>query len=121
MKTILYTLIFLFSINAMAQDPMLQNPDRFLDEKAKAFTVAYNKHLALTSDQLALFDIKIEEFLIRREKIEKTLKGEEKLKALYALQKQETLEMQDILTRPQLPVYKKVKPEIQPLEVVEGK
>lgn len=118
MKTTLYIILLFFSISTFAQDPMLQKPDISLDEKAKALTVEYNKQLGLTSDQIGLFDIKVEEFLIRREKIENTLQGKEKLRALYALQEQETIEMQNILTQPQMDVYKKVRPEIQPLEVV---
>ncbi|WP_104733796.1 hypothetical protein [Hanstruepera ponticola] len=118
MKTTLYIFLLFFSISTFAQDPMLQKPDISLDEKAKALTVEYNKQLGLTSDQIGLFDIKVEEFLIRREKIENTLQGKEKLRALYALQEQETIEMQNILTQPQMDVYKKVRPEIQPLEVV---
>ena len=118
MKTTLYIFLLFFSINVFAQDPMLQKPDMSLDEKAKALTVEYNKQLGLTSDQIGLFDIKVEEFLIRREKIENTLQGKEKLRALYALQEQETVEMQNILTQPQLDVYKRVRTDIQPLDVV---
>lgn len=118
MKTTLYVFLLFFTTHLFAQDPMLQKPDMSLDEKAKALTVEYNKHLGLNGEQIGLFDIKVEEFLIRREKIENTLQGKEKLRALYALQEQETVEMQNILTQPQLDVYKKVRTDIQPLDVV---
>ena len=118
MKFTLYIYLLFFSINILAQDPMLQKPDVSLDAKAKDLTVQYNKHLGLTIDQIGLFDIKVEEFLIRREKIENTFEGREKLELLYTLQLQETIEMQNILTQLQMDVYKRVRPEIQPLEVV---
>ena len=51
--------------------------------------------------------------------IESKYEGREELSALTELQVQETLDMNDILTRIQMQVYKKVKPEIQPLKMVE--
>ena len=62
---------------------------------------------------------KIEEFKIKREKIEKQYKGKEKLDMLYKLQAQETGEMRNILTQPQFRLYEEIKPKYQPLEVVE--
>ena len=56
--------------------------------------------------------------MIRRYKIEAEFSGEKKLDLLYQLQQLETDDMQDILTHQQLQVYKKIKPEIQPLETV---
>ena len=40
---------------------------------------------------------------------------------LYRMQTRESMEMKDILTRPQLKVYKRAKSEIQPIAVVEEK
>lgn len=121
MKAITYLLVLLFSTSLLAQDPMLQKPNESLDEMAKELTFEYNKHLGLNGEQIGLFEIKVEEFLIRRHKIEKQLDGREKLRALYTLQEQETKEMANVLTRPQMDVYIKVKPDIQPLELVEDK
>ncbi|PNQ73093.1 hypothetical protein C1T31_08875 [Hanstruepera neustonica] len=103
----------------MGQDPMLQKPDLALDEQAKTLTKEYDAQLGLTSDQLVPFEIKVEEFLIRKEKIENRLEGREKLEALAVLREQEYVEMQNILTQPQLNVYKRIRPSIQPLDVVE--
>lgn len=41
------------------------------------------------------------------------------LDKLYILQEQESKDMGDILTRPQLDLYLKIKPDIQPLARVE--
>ena len=115
-------LIVLFAIFStgllFAQDPMLQSDAKDLEPKAKAITASYNEELALTSKQYMLFEKKVEEFLIRREKIELRYNGKEKLDMLFALQQRETKEMNDILTRPQLQVYKKIKPTVQPIDKV---
>lgn len=121
MKRLLLLCFMFITTIGYAQDPFLQKPNRKLDAKAKELTFKYNKHLALDSDQFPLFAIKVEEFLIRDEDIRKQFKGKEKLDMLYILQQRETLEMHDILTREQLAEYKRVKPDLQPLDVVDLK
>lgn len=118
MKRWMLLIGFLISVKVFAQDPMLQKPDRSLSDEVSALTEAYNRELGLDTDQLGLFEMKLEEFLIRRKKIESLLEGEEKLETLYEMQAEETLEMQDILTHYQFVVYQQVKPSIQPIEVV---
>ena len=118
MKKILILLISLVTTIGFAQDPMLQKNNEKLDDKATKITQEYNDQLALDTKQFMLFQKKVEEFLIRRQKIESEYKGKEKLDMLYALQELETREMNDILTRPQLNLYKKIKPKIQPLAKV---
>ncbi|MEO8933087.1 MAG: hypothetical protein ABI295_02175 [Xanthomarina sp.] len=118
MKYWILFIVIMVSGTLMAQDPMLQEGDRSLKDEVSTLTNAYNKALGLDGDQLVLFELKIEEFLIRREEIEAELSGIEKLETLYEMQAQETLEMQDILTHYQYQVYKQVKPDIQPIEIV---
>lgn len=118
MKNIIFTLLFLINISAFSQDPFLQNSNPQAEEEAVKITNLYIPELALSGNQQLLFQQKIEEFLIRRYKIEAEFEGKEKLNMLYQLQQEETNEMKDIITRPQLEVYKKVKPKIQPLETV---
>lgn len=118
MKKIIFTLLFLINFSAFSQDPFLQNSNPQAEEEAVKITNLYIPELALSGNQQLLFQQKIEEFLIRRYKIEAEFEGREKLNMLYQLQQEETNEMKDIITRPQLEVYKKVKPKIQPLETV---
>ncbi len=118
MKYLTQILIILISFNLYAQDPYLQQTNAKFESEAQNITKAYNKVLALTSKQFVLFEKKVEEFLIRRKKIENNYKAKEKLNLLYEMQKVETREMNDILTKPQLNLYKRIKPKIQPLDEV---
>lgn len=119
MKKILALLILLIGFTAFSQDPFLQKSNPTAREQAIEITNKYISELALTGEQQTLFQQKVEEFLIRRYKIEAEFSETEKLNLLYQLQQEETEEMNDILTRPQLKVYKQVKPEIQPLEKIQ--
>ncbi len=120
MKNIIFIIALIFSTTLFAQDPLLQKDAPQLQKQAFDITEKYNAQLALDGKQVILFEKKVEEFLIRREKIENVLKGREKLNALFNLQTQETLEMNDILTRPQLNLYKQIKPQIQPVATVDN-
>ncbi|SDB37850.1 hypothetical protein SAMN03097699_0998 [Flavobacteriaceae bacterium MAR_2010_188] len=120
MKNIILVMALVFSTTLFGQDPILQKDAPQLQKKAFDITEKYNAQLALDGKQVILFEKKVEEFLIRREKIEKELKGRDKLNALFNLQTQETLEMNNILTRPQLDLYKQIKQEIQPLATVDN-
>ena len=118
MKKLVFLLILLTSLSSFSQDPFLQKSNPEAKKEAIKITNLYIPELALTGDEQLLFQQKVEEFLIRRYKIEAEFKGKEKLELLYQLQQMETDDMQDILTREQLEVYKKIKPRIQPLETV---
>ncbi|SRX56192.1 hypothetical protein [Aequorivita sp. CIP111184] len=115
----LFLLLFVFTtFSAFSQDPFLQKSNPESKKEAVKITNSYIPKLALTGKQQLLFQQKVEEFLIRRYKIEAEFEGKEKLNMLYQLQQQETDEMNNIITLPQMEVYKKVKPTIQPLETV---
>ncbi|TXD68449.1 hypothetical protein [Aequorivita lipolytica] len=118
MKKLVAIVLLFISFSAFSQDPYLQKSNATAKEEAVKITDNYNLELSLTGEQQLLFQQKVEEFLIRRYKVESELKGREKLTVLYQLQNEETKEMNNILTRPQLEVYKQVKPNIQPLERV---
>ncbi|QAA80941.1 hypothetical protein EI546_03990 [Aequorivita sp. H23M31] len=118
MKNLFIVALLLIGFQSFAQDPYFQQSNPEMKKKAIAITNEYNRELALSGEQEVLFQSKIEEYLIKREKIEEEFKGKEKLNFLHDMQEQETADMNDILTRPQMEFYKKVKPEIQPLEVV---
>ncbi|MDC7999856.1 hypothetical protein POV26_02305 [Aequorivita todarodis] len=119
MKKLISILILFIGFSAFPQDPFLQKSNPEAKKEAIKITNRYIPELALTGEEQLLFQQKVEEFLIRKHKIEAEFSGKEKLDLLYQLQQLETDDMQDILTREQLQVYKKIKPEIQPLGSVE--
>lgn len=118
MKSILILLSLLFAYQLSGQDPLLQETDSALEGVATKITQEYNDQLALDAKQYILFEQKVEEFLIREETIQENFKGEDKLDKLYKLRKAESLEMRNILTKPQFDLYKRIKQEIQPLAKV---
>ncbi|SHH59760.1 hypothetical protein [Winogradskyella jejuensis] len=119
MKKIIYTLILsLFVAQGFAQDPLLQRNNETLDEIATKITRTYDDKLSLEGEQFMLFQKKVEEFLIREEKIHNNYSGKQKLDLINELRKAETMEMRNVLTQIQFDVYKRIKPEIQPLAVV---
>ncbi|WP_432410629.1 hypothetical protein [Rasiella sp. SM2506] len=115
MKKLLVLLVLFISFSSMAQDTSLQVGSEALQEKAKIITDKYVDVLGLRAKQELLFRKKVEEFLIREEKIKANSEGEDMLNKMVALKQNETAEMGDILTRIQLEKYKEVRPEIQPL------
>jgi len=120
MKKLITFALLLFSVTVFSQDAFLQKDNEVLEKEADKITRTYNAELSLTAKQQALFQKKVEEFLILRKNIEFNNSGKAKLDLLYSMQKNETAEMGDILTRPQLDLYKNIKKEIQPLETVEN-
>ena len=111
----------MFSGILSAQDVYTQENTEIYEVEATRITQDYNKQLSLGGMQFALFTKKVQEFLIKRDKIEEGYTGKDKLDMLYRMQKRETLEMKDILTRPQFKVYRRIKSDIQPIAVVEVK
>ena len=120
MKFIATFFILIFTLIGYSQDPILQEDNDSLEKVAFDLTEAYNKELGLTGKQVTLFQKKVEEYLIREERIHQNLTGETKLNRIAALRVLETKEMGDILTQPQLRLYKKLKPKLQPLAVVDA-
>lgn len=117
----LATLILFFTISTgFAQGyPQIEGASSSITETADSITDAYDQKLSMTSQQKAIFKIRVEDFLKIRQNIMATKTGKDQLNALVNLQAEETLAMNDVLTRLQMRVYKKVKREIQPLKVVD--
>ncbi|WP_370476115.1 hypothetical protein [Tamlana flava] len=120
MKVTTIMIAMFLAFQLQAQDPFLQKNDRTIEQFAQKITKTYNKQLALNGEQPLLFQKKVEEFLIREKKIRTNFKGTEMLNLIYKLRITETGEMANILTRPQFNLYKKIKPEIQPLDITES-
>ncbi|MDT7830558.1 hypothetical protein RQM65_17955 [Pricia sp. S334] len=101
------------------QDPLLQEGKITTEEKARELTEKYQPELVMTGTQTRLFERKLSEFLIRAEKIKKLdITTEDKLHMLRQLSAQENEEMANILTRPQVKRYVKIKTELQPVAMV---
>lgn len=118
MRTLITICFISLSIIGFSQDPVMQKNNESLETIATSITDKYDDKLALDAKQFMLFQKKVEEFLIREENIHANYKGEEKLDRLYKLRKAESLEIRNILTKPQFTLYKRMKPQIQPLAVV---
>ncbi|WP_431134069.1 hypothetical protein [Psychroserpens mesophilus] len=122
MKTKITLLILFLSltfVNAQHYPPVSDSSQK-IEEQSKDIVDAYDRELAMTAKQRALFQLKVEDYLMLRKKIESNYDGREELDALVEMQAQETLDMNDILTRIQMQLYKKIKPTIQPLKEVEN-
>lgn len=111
-------LVFSLTFGFAQQYPPVSDGSPSVEKTASDIANAYDKELSMTAKQKALFKLKVEDYLIRKRKIEAQYEGREELAALTEMQAQETLDMNDILTRIQMQVYKKVKPRIQPLKMV---
>ncbi|WP_299228250.1 hypothetical protein [uncultured Psychroserpens sp.] len=123
MKTIFLTLLFTLGLTLSHAQPYPPVRDGSSEIEAKTDKIAdtYDAKLAMTAKQKVLFKLKVEDYLIKRQNIEEKYDGRDELNALFNLQIQETADMNDILTRIQMQVYKKVKPEIQPLKIIDTK
>ncbi|MBA6154472.1 hypothetical protein [Gelidibacter maritimus] len=119
MKTLL-TLLFVVATNfVLAQYPKASVTDINVKERADNITAQYNEHLGLTGVQIPLFKNKVAHYLVLADEIKRDHDGREELDALVEMQANETLAMNDILTLYQYRLYKKIKPEIQPLKMIE--
>jgi hypothetical protein len=115
----LTTLCLLAFVPLSAQDPYLQRDNFTADKRANQLMRKYQSELGMTVEQALIFRNKVEEFVIRRINIQsEKLSAREKLRLLDALSDQETAEMANILTLPQLRAYRKIKKELQPLVVM---
>lgn len=122
MKTQISIVLLLLSFNLgfTQQYPPITDASVEMEAKVDKITDTYDKELAMTARQKVLFKLKVEDYLLKRKEIEAKYEGKKELTMLAKLQTNETLDMNDILTRIQMKVYKKIKPEIQPLKIVES-
>ncbi|MAY21796.1 MAG: hypothetical protein CMC74_03360 [Flavobacteriaceae bacterium] len=113
----LLTVLFI-ATSGFSQDVVSQYEvnDTF-EGQAQKLTASYDAELGLQADQRILFQKKVEEYLILSQEAKDQLKGREKLEKLYRLQLDEIADMSEILTRIQFNKYKKIRPDMQPLDV----
>ncbi len=120
MKKLIILTLLLIGFQGFSQDTFFQESNPKAKEEAIKITNEYNLELALSGQQQVLFQSKVEEYLIKRDKIEEEFTGTEELNFLKDMPDQETADMNDILTRQQMTVYKRVKPRIQPLAIAKN-
>lgn len=121
-KLIIATLILMLcGVSAFAQDPYLQKGSESAENRAVALTKKYQPELVMTGKQTLLFQNKLEEFIIREDKIkEADMSDEDKVHLMARLSEQLSMEMANVLTRPQLRRFNKVKTRLQPVALVVG-
>lgn len=117
----LYVLIIIIlasTINLHAQDPYMQKGNPDAEKQAEALTRLYQDDLGMTIEQGNQFMIKAEEYVIRRNEVRsQNLSTKKKLALLRELSRMETAEMRNILTLPQYRAYKRLKKDLQPIQV----
>ena len=116
MKTLLILFMTMASFCSFAQNPEATDT---IDKEADRLANAYDNELAFTSEQFLLFKNELKSTLQKRRLIEKQFKGKEKLEQLMTMQAYESSAMGEILTRIQFRRYIRIKPRIQPLDVIE--
>lgn len=119
MKTLIFIFAVAFTLQLSAQDPIMQKDSESLETIATTITKEYDDRLGLDGKQFTLFQKKVEEFLIREEKLHQSYVGKEKLDMIYKLRKAETMEMRNILTQPQFDLYRRIKSQIQPIAITD--
>ncbi|WP_123912648.1 hypothetical protein [Hanstruepera neustonica] len=119
MKTILITLITILSFQSFGQERsfMFIPMEVPITNEAKDLAQAYNSALALSDDQYFVFEMKIQDFLNRRNYMQETMNGRALLEALYEVRNQEIMEMQQFLNVNQLDAYVKLKQRLQPIRI----
>lgn len=107
------TLMAIFiTLSVSSQDLIPGEPGQDLREIAKEETAKWNLELSLTVKQARLIEKKILEFEMRKEELLNSKMNEEaKKERLVALQRRESNEFRDILTKPQYDKYLDVKSE----------
>jgi len=120
MKRLLILTLFTLPLLTYCQGyPPIEDSSDNIQEIANNITDQYDEELAMTYKEKELFRTTVEDFLILRKKILDTKTGKAQLNALTNLQAEETLRMKNILRQPQVELYIKLKPRIQPLKIVE--
>ena len=121
MMRVLFTFLFIaITTTAFAQYPDITYESKSIRAKAKKITQAYDKQLGLDGKQYPIFLDKIEDYLVLANKAKENLKGKEELDALTKLMANQALDMQELLTRPQYNLYKRIWQDIQPIKVLKS-
>ncbi|MFL1895292.1 hypothetical protein ACJRPK_06290 [Aquimarina sp. 2-A2] len=119
MKTLFTGILIFLAVQTYSQNPYTQNSDAEMEAHAKELADWYNDELGFTETQWLKFERKVEEHLINEKKIRNSqLSVKEKIAALKENYYAETQGMNDILTQPQMEVYRRVKQNYQKIAPV---
>ncbi|TBN06730.1 hypothetical protein EYD45_02275 [Hyunsoonleella flava] len=118
MRHIFLLLLLSFTSLAFAQYPDTTYESPEIRKEAKQIVQTYDAQLGLDGAQEPIFLDKIEDYLVLTHNAKKNLDGKEELDALTSLMAKQSLDMQDILTRPQFQLYKKIWQDIQPIKII---
>ncbi|TYP75252.1 hypothetical protein [Aquimarina intermedia] len=119
MKTLFTGILIFLAVQTYSQNPYTQNSDAEMEAHAKELADWYNDELGFTETQWLQFERKVEEHLINEKKIRNSqLSIKEKIAALKENYYAETQGMNDILTQPQMEVYRRVKQNYQKIAPV---
>ncbi|MGB3774891.1 MAG: hypothetical protein WA951_06505 [Leeuwenhoekiella sp.] len=113
LKVLSILMILCFNFHLKAQVPT-QKQDSIIN----TLTENYTQKLVLTGKQEVIFKEKLQSYYLEKETLRKEMRGENKLKALYDLGKQEDGAMRNVLTQEQFDLYLRIKPSLQPLEEI---
>lgn len=120
MKNLLFSVVLITAFTfTSAQEELLTTVTPEQEKAAEELAMKFDDELSLTEMQLIKFQDKIETYTAYRDRIlnaEYSL--EKKNRLLRAYYVEESREMGDILTRPQLFKYRKVRSELQPLYIL---
>ncbi|MAZ28467.1 MAG: hypothetical protein CL868_15490 [Cytophagaceae bacterium] len=121
MKQIVMALVFITvgCLSAKAQQGILLDLTQEQEVVTDSLAAIYATKLVLTGEQELMFKQKLGEYLVKKKELKKKVEGINKLNALQELSLQENGEMRDILTDEQFDLYTRIKPSIQPLEVIQ--
>jgi len=119
MLRILFISLFMVAgLKAQAQEQYFEVKPPHIEKAADSLTQIYSAKLGMTPKQDLLFKTNLADYLLMREQVEKEFEGKEKLDKLYEVSLEESGTMGDVLTEYQFELYEKIKPSIQPIEVV---
>lgn len=119
MKPFVTILLVLFCTSVFAQYPQASVTDVNVKVRADKITAEYNKHLGLNGIQIPLFKNAVARYLVLADDVKKRKQGRAALDDLIEIQTNETSHMNDILTLYQLRLYRRLKSEIQPLDIMD--
>ena len=106
-------------LSAKARQGILLDLTQEQEVVTDSLAAIYATKLVLTGEQELMFKQKLGEYLVKKKELKKKVEGINKLNALQELSLQENGEMRDILTDEQFDLYTRIKPSIQPLEVIQ--
>ncbi|AZQ44250.1 hypothetical protein [Nonlabens ponticola] len=120
MKNLTLLLLLMGCLQLSAQAYVEPYADQEISQEAKNLALEFDQELSLTERQLMLTERKNEEFIKRYQEVidDDSIDVSLKNNLLSDLYREQGREMADILTRPQLLVYSRIRDELQPLIVI---